>query len=72
MYISTENSNRSQFAKSAKLTATLEAIARFSGWPPDIRRAAIRLYCGEVGIPPCEFWDLAATYLESQGGAANA
>jgi hypothetical protein len=48
------------------LTPTLEAIAAFSGWPPDTRRAAIGLYCGEVGLHPAEFWYVAAVYLQAQ------
>lgn len=51
---------------------TLELISNCACWPPPTRRAAIGLWCSEVGMHPCEFWDVAAALLAAQPGEVAA
>lgn len=48
----------------APLTQTLELIENCACWPPPTRRAAIGLWCGEVGLHPSEVWGIAARLVE--------
>jgi hypothetical protein len=46
------------------LSEAIELLENCLCWPPQIRRAAISLWCAEAGMHPTEVWDIAARLLE--------
>ena len=62
-----DSSSRSDFGYYLPATTEAAELAeKVLLWPPPIRRAAIGLWCGEVGLHPSEFWDIAGALLASQ------
>ena len=63
-----ENRGLAVFGPDCPLTDALDLAERCILWPPPTRRTIIGLWCGEVGLHPGEFWDIAKLLLDGEVG----